>query len=190
MPIFYRGAGLDTYWHTHDARIQGFVAQYPGAGLSLNRILHHIARGTTASAVISLTRSFGIAVAYALAGKRLPNAIRPAYVYEVEIEENDRHGTRLIDPVVEIAKSLGSPYDARSYHHDGDSTFLLGIADPVRHETELNQPVKHPPPGTGVRRTPLLHIELEALVRALRDSEILAFGAVAAAQIRRRIDVC
>jgi hypothetical protein len=130
-----------------------------------------------------------VAWGYALAGRNLPTIDNPAYVYEVEIDENDGLGTRLLDPVQAIAAGLGSPYETRTYHHDGDNSFLLGLVDPVNHRAILRQDVRFPPPGEGTDRSPLLHIELEALVRALRDSEILAFGAVAASQIRRRIEV-
>lgn len=27
MPFFYRGAGVGTYWHQRDARLDGFVAR-------------------------------------------------------------------------------------------------------------------------------------------------------------------
>jgi hypothetical protein len=125
----------------------------------------------------------------AVAGMDLPTEKNPAYVYEIEIEEEDGHGTRLLDSVVEIAAALGSPYDPRSYQHDGDASFLLGIVDPVGHQKELRQTVRFAPPGGGTGRPPLLHIELETLVRALRDAEVLAFGAIAAAQVRRRVEV-
>jgi hypothetical protein len=189
MPIYYRGAGLGTYWHMNDACKTGFTPHYPGAGQGNSRILHHIARGTTASPYVSLTRSYGVAWGYALAGRMLPSAEQPAYVYEIEVDENDGLGTRLMDPVTTIAAGLGSPYDTRTYHHDGDSSFLLGLVDPAGQRASLKQEVRFPPPEQGTIRTPLLHIELEALVRALRDSEILAFGAVAASQVRRRIEV-
>ena len=189
MPIFYRGAGLGTYWHMNDARITGFTPHYPGAGQGISRVLQHIARGTTASPYVSLTRSFGVAWGYAMAGKKLPSVVRPAYVYEIEIDETDGLGTRLLDPVTVIANSLGSPYEMRTYHHDGDSAFLLGLVDPVGQKPSLRQDVRFAPPGQGSDRSPLLHIELEALVRSLRDAEILSFGAVAAGQIRRRIEI-
>ncbi len=118
----------------------------------------------------------------------LPHAEQPAYVYEIEVNENDGLGTRLVDPIVTIASALGSPYDNRTYHHDGDSAFLLGLVDPTGHRDCLKQDVRFPPPDQGTSRAPLLHIELEALVRGLRDSEILAFGAVGS-QVRRRIEV-
>jgi len=189
MPIYYRGAGIGTYWHARDARISGFVPHHGGAGQGVNRILHHVARGTTVSPYISLSRSYGVAWGYAVAGKELPGKESPAYVYEIEIEEADSFGTRLLDPVVEVAAALGSAYDPRSYQHDGDASFLLGITDPVGHRKELRQTVRFAPPGGGTGRSPLLHIELETLVRALRDAEVLAFGAIAAAQVRRRVEV-
>lgn len=125
MPIFYRGAGLGTYWHMNDARITGFTPHYPGAGQGISRVRHHIARGTTASPYVSLTRSFGVAWGYAMAGKKLPSVAKPAYVYEIEIDENDGLGTRLLDPVTAIANDLGLPYETRTYHQDGDSSFLF-----------------------------------------------------------------
>ena len=189
MTIFYREAGVGTYWHVNDARLTGFTPHHPGAGQGISRVLQHIARGTTVSPYVSLTRSYGVAWGYALAGRSLPSVEKPAYVYEIEVDEHDGLGTRLLDPVVAIAAELGSPYETRSYHHDGDGSFLLGLVDPAGHRLSLKQDVRYAPPGEGADRSPLLHIELEALVRALRDSEILAFGAVAASQIRRRIEV-
>jgi hypothetical protein len=189
MPMFFRGAGLNTYWHEHDARLTGFLPHHPGAEYGISRILAHIARGSTASPFISLTRSYGVARGYALAGKVAPTAATPAYVYEVDIgEELKRYGTRLVDPVQEIAKSLGSPYELRSYQHDGDASFVLGVADPKGHYDQLAQRVVYPPPGQGAPRSPLLGIQLESLVNAIRDAEVLVFGAIPASQVVRRIE--
>lgn len=189
MPIYYRGAGVDSYWYRNDARLTGFIPHHPAAGGGISRILNHSGRGTTASPYVSLTRSYAIARGYALGGRRLATIGCPGYVYEVEIEENDGCGTRLIDPVQEVVKTLGSPYDHRSYHHDGDAFFLLGIVDPLYNEPKLYQPVRYPPQYQGTPRTPRMHIELEAMVRALRDAEILAFGSIAATQVRARFEI-
>ncbi len=124
-----------------------------------------------------------------MAGQKLPSPAKPAYVYEIEVDENDGLGTRLFDPVTAMAAGLGSPYEMRSYHHDGDNSFLLGLVDPVGQRPSLRQDVRLAPPGEGTYRSPLLNIELEALVRALRDAEILAFGAIATGQVRRRIEI-
>ena len=102
MPIFYRGAGVGTYWHQNDARLTGFEPHWPGAGRGVIRILHHIARGTTASPYVSLSRSYGVARDYALAGAKLPSAYEPAFVYEVQIDPGDGCGTQLVDPIAEV----------------------------------------------------------------------------------------
>lgn len=59
--------------------------------MGVSRILHHIDRGTTASPFISLTRSFGIAVAYALNGSESPGRINPAY----RVRSRDRRARRM-----------------------------------------------------------------------------------------------
>jgi len=56
MPIFYRGDGVGTYWHENDARLSGFTSQSPGIVPSIDRLMHHIARGMVNSPYISLTR--------------------------------------------------------------------------------------------------------------------------------------
>ena len=101
MPIFYRGAGIGTYWHQHDARRTGFKAHYPGARSSqVSRLVQHISRGTTISPFVSLTRSYGIARDYDFLGDELPTSLQPAYVYQIEIEEQDGHTTKLLDPIL------------------------------------------------------------------------------------------
>lgn len=88
MAIFYRGAGIGTYWHTHDARQTGFVARAPQMQSTVDRLMLHIARGTVNSPFISLTRSYGIALNYAIFfGNEVPTRECPAYVYEIEINE-------------------------------------------------------------------------------------------------------
>lgn len=87
MAVFYRGAGIGTYWHRNDARISGFVAQSPGSPASVDGIKRHIRNGTTVSAFISITRSYEIAWTYALyCGYAAPTAAAPAYVYEIEVD--------------------------------------------------------------------------------------------------------
>ena len=44
------------------------------------------------------------------------------------------------------------------------------------------------PPSGGVVRPPTLTMELETLVRALRDAEILAMGSISAVYIRNRFE--
>ena len=191
MPIFYRGAGIGSYWHQHDARRSGFKAHYPGAGRSsqVSRLVQHITRGTTISPFVSLTRSYGIACGYALSGDELPTAGQPAYVYQIEIEKEDGHETNLLDPVAVIAKQLQSPFEWKSYHHDGEASFLLGVIDPAKHGDKLSRGTKFPPGDHPTPRSPQLYSELEAMVRALRDAEILAVGEIAKSQVLKRWEI-
>jgi len=172
----------------NDARLLGFTAHRPGADDGLHRMLHHIARGTTISPYVSLTRSYGVACAYALAGRSLPSIDHPAYVYEIEIDSRTR-GAKLIDPIKELARKLPKPTDNMTYHHDGSPDFLLGVVSPVRHRNLLEEPVLQPAAGFATPRPAMLRIELETLVRALRDAEILAFGLIPAKQVKNRFEV-
>lgn len=152
----------------------------------MSHLVHHIARGTTISPFISMTRSFGIACGYALNGRRAVSSAQPGYVYQIVIEENDGHQTKLLDPIVEIASQLQSPYEWKSYHHDGEGSFLLGVVDPLGHCAALRTPARFPPGQTPTPRAPQLHTELEAMVRSLRDAEVLAEGSIAKQQVVAR----
>jgi hypothetical protein len=112
---------------------------------------------------------------------------RPGYVYEIEV--SDDKICRLVDPVKDIAKNLPTPLQSPSYHHDGGQRFLLGVVDPVAMLSYLREPVIFPPGGAGTSRPANLSQELEGLVRALRDSEILVWGNVPASIVRNRYDV-
>jgi hypothetical protein len=190
MPLFYRGAGVGTYWHEQDARLTGFTPQSPGMATSIDRLIVHISNGTTSSPYVSLTRSYGVAWNYAMFfGRTQPTATNPAYVYELEINDPLPAGLLLIDPVKEIAAEAPSPAQSFSYHHDGSSSFLLGVIDPTGMEQFLRMPALQPPPGGGAQRPPNLTKQLETLVRVLRDAEILAVGNIPASNIRNRFSV-
>jgi hypothetical protein len=110
MPIFYRGAAIGTYWHSHDARKVGFTPQSPGMQANTNRLANHIVRGTVASPFISLTRSYGVAWSYAVFLSRTqPRRSQPAYVYEIEIDDPPPLGLQLLDPIKEVANALPPP---------------------------------------------------------------------------------
>lgn len=178
MPIFFRGAGVGTYWNQKDATILGFVAQSPGMQASTAVLMDHIARSTTNSPYISLTRSYGVAESYAkLAGRNFPTAESPGYVYRLVIDDPLPSGLVLVDPVTQILGSLPGPL-ASQYQHDGRPEFLLGVVSPVRMSQYLTALAPQAPGAQGTPRSPNLSIELEMLVRALRDAEILALGIV------------
>ena len=187
MGVYYRGAGVGTWWHGNDARLSGFSAHQVAQPHTIARVMHHVGRMTVTSPYISLTRSYAVAEAYALNfGKKPATRALPAYVYELEITDAD--GVTLIDPLCAVAGSV-DPLASPSYHHDGDPQFLLGVVSPTVMAWALRQQVKSPGYGGHTARSPNLTIELEAMCRALRDAEVLALQAVPAGCLRGRHDV-
>ena len=186
MALFYKGVGVGTYLYGNDPRLQGMPPRAPAATCTIGLVMNHIARATTTTPCVSLTRSYGVAEMYAReASCNFPTTAAPAYVYEVEIPDPPA-GLRIIDPVKEVAATLPSPVTALSYFHDGDKDFILGVASPSLMATHLHEPIRQPPGSGGAPRTANLTIELETLVRALRDAEILVVGTVPASLVRTR----
>ena len=178
MPTFYRGAGLDTYWHTNDSREVGFTARAPDTLPTTAELITHIATNTMNSPYVSLTCSYRVAVSYAmLGGRRRPTREQPAYLYEIQINEPLPIGIRLIDPIKEIAPILPDPTveEVHRYQHGGYPNFLLGIVHPRLRSFLAGQPLPSP--------------QLKALVRALRDAEILILGALPASCVTNRFEI-
>lgn len=119
-------------------------------------------------------------------GRTQPTQARPAYVYEIELDDPLPPGLQLLDPIKEVVATTQSPLSAISYQHDGLPDFLLGVVNPSTMGQYLSTPTKQPPPGGGTTRSANLTPELEALVRALRDAEILAVGNIPASCIQAR----
>jgi hypothetical protein len=191
MAIFYRGAGINTYWYLNDPIEQGFVARAPRMTPTTTRQMLHIARSTVNSPFISLTRSYAVAWRYAMvSSERVPTLRDPAYVHEIEVQEPLPPGLHLLDPVKEVAQMLPPPTSSGPpYQHDGLPDFLLGIVDPGNMGHFLAQHAMQPPSSEGTPRSPNLTIELETLVRALRDAEILAHGIIPATCVKNSFDV-
>ena len=190
MPIFYRGAGVGTYWHEKDALLSGFTPKKPGAVNSIERLMMHVARADINSPYISLTRSYGVAYWYAAPFGRIPaTEANPGYVYEIEISKPLPPGLQLLDPVKEVAAAAPEPLDSMYYQHDGLPDFVLGLVNRVEMGRFLKLPRPQPPPGGGTPYPPKLTIQLETLVRALRDAEILAVGNIPATYVRNRYEV-
>lgn len=122
-------------------------------------------------------------------GLTQPTQTNPGCVYEIELNDPLPPGLQLLDPIKEVAAASPSPLDLTSYQHDGLPDFLLGVVNPVQMGQFLTAPYPQPPPGSGINRPPNLTIELETLVRALRDAEILAVGNIPASCVRNRYDV-
>jgi len=141
-------------------------------------MIDHIG-GNTDSPFISLTRSYGVAYDYAIDFSRaVPTAADPAYVVAIDIEYADAQGAGLafMDPVVEIARYANDPLGPNSYHHDGEMDFILGVTNPSTMSHFRTKAALFPPgnttPPTPARLTP----ELRAMIRALRDAEIIVHG--------------
>ncbi len=187
MATLFRGAGPGNYWHTQDARVTGFSPHFAGATPSVTGIMNHIARGSSNSPYISFTKSFGVARTYGVVGPGgFATLSVPGFVYEIEVADDSL--CRPLDPVVKIAERLGDPW-VSSYHHDGEMTFILGVADPISMAGYLRQTCSFPPGTAATPRPANLSKELETLVRALRDSEILIHGNVPASLVRNRYNV-
>lgn len=180
MAIFYRGAGIGTYWHTHDARLEGFIAHSPGAPRSLGTQIGHIKNGTTTSPYISLTRSYSVALTYAVyCGQEQPDEDKPAFVYEIELTKPLPTGLDIFDPAYDILAKCGAkdPLADHTYQHDGFPDFIAGVIDRTMRE-RLTKHIAHPPPGIATARSASLSESLEAVVRAIRDAELLAVGTI------------
>lgn len=122
-------------------------------------------------------------------GLAQPTENNPAYVYEIELENPLPQRLQLIDPVKEVVLIASSPLAPINYQHDGLPSFLLGVVDPDGMRQFLDELSLQPPPASGTPRRANLTIELETIVRSLRDAEILAIGNIPAALIRQRIEV-
>lgn len=179
MATFFRGAGIGTYWHDNDARTEGFCAWKPGMDRSLQTMIDHIKDGTISSPFISLTRSFSIARSYAVGcAHGSPTEEKPAFVYQIEIAAPLPPGLVIVDPVCEILRDFQSPVNGATYQHDGNADFLIGVIDRYHYQDMLKRTIHSPPPGGAIPRTANLSQELEAIICALRDAELLAIGSI------------
>jgi hypothetical protein len=185
---FYKGVGVGTHHHGADLRVTGLSPRNPGSPYNPTSVMHHIARGTTTSPLISLTKSYGVAEDYARnASRTLPTAANPARVYEVEISDPPPLGVLVIDPICVIASQNQNPLASHSYHHDGNQDFLVGVVNPamVRPTT-----VRFPRGMTGgISRAPNLSLDLETMVYVLRDAEVLLVGNLPQTCVINRYDV-
>jgi hypothetical protein len=188
MATFYKGVAGGTTLAAHDLMATGLAPRNPGGGGSLAAMIAHIRRGTTFSAYISLTKSYGIAENYAQANRIAPS-VGTGHVYEVHIDDPPPQGVTVIDPVAAIAGANANPLRAHTYHHNGDKNFLLGVVDTGSLGHHVLALAREPPNTGATPRPPYLSDDLEALVRALRDAEVLVIGNLPRACFVARYDV-
>ena len=86
----YKGVRIGTflYQSANDPMTKGISARNSLAAVSTGSIEMHIARGTTTSPFVSLSKSFGVARNYAIEGSLTrPSSSSPAYVYEIDVPD-------------------------------------------------------------------------------------------------------
>jgi hypothetical protein len=189
MARYYRGAGIRTHWHSNDARTTGFSAAQVGTPAGQQAIINHVSFALTdRSPYISMTRSYEVAEHYAkYFGHEYPSAGAPAFVYEIEFDPVP-DGLQLYDPVIELAKALPSPLAPPPfYQHNGAPDVLLGIVNRSLFGDFLLRAAKNPGIPTGA--PPQISDQLIALVRALRDAEVLAYNSIPQNCVRQRYDI-
>ena len=180
MAVFYKGVGYGRYYCDNDARLNGIEARDPQRRGSGDMMIRHIVDGTEGSPYISLTKSYSVALAYARMGRRMAAEESPAVVHEISVESEQ--SVRFVDPVLEIARNCAKD---PSYQHDGLQSTLMGLVDPA-HAHWLQFPIFRPPPGGAPRQGPHVSRPLTAMVRALRDAEVLVVGSIPKECIQQR----
>jgi hypothetical protein len=186
MATFYKGAGPGTYWWLTDPRTAGGFVCPPGRPASAEAVVSHITVSSHPSPYLSFTAPFAVAAEYAQIGPRGPaTSTMPGYVYEID---TSIISLPLVDPVAEISSAHSvTGVGHLPTHHDGGSELILGIAAPSIHGPAL---AAHPRrPGTSLARPATVTPELNALVFALRDAEVLVHGALPPACVVHRHDV-
>ena len=180
IKTLFKGAGPGTHWHQNDARVQGLVGSARSS--TVNAIVNHITAYSHPSPYLSVTSSFAIARRYALLGPlglAAPSA--PGCVYEIDLSAIS-NPVKLIDPIKHIASHFRG---AGAHEHNGDQVLLSEIAmgnhgaKPYAQAHQLG----------GRLAMPAVNAQLTALVFAIRDAELLVFGAVPHHAVVQRHDV-
>ena len=179
VPMLYKGAGPGTWWAQNDARVLGFSAPV-NVIAGVNLILGHINTSPQRSPCISFTTSYAIALQYATFGPVGPaTPATPGYVYCIDMNQlHPLANVVLLDPIVEIAGQNGS----FAHGHNGGSVLIEEIAKTVVSFT-------HPAQRSGKTGPPTITPALQALVRAIRDAEVLVNGIVPKGAVVDRDDI-
>ena len=174
--ILYKGAGPGSHWWSTNAQLSGFTVAAAVQGVA--RMVRHITAFSHPSPYLSFSASFAIAREYALAGPAgQASQTQPGRVYEIDTTLVP--GSMVLsDPVRDIVGSNPALTVARlPTHHDGAQNLILGIASPILHGAVLTSPPARVP-GNALQTGPAVQSELQAVVFALRDAEVLIGGNV------------
>lgn len=173
--MLFKGAGPGTHWHANNAQATGFTL--PGAITpTVNVVVNHITAFSAPSAYCSFSLSFAIARGYAIFGPGgVATKAAPGLVYQIDLSALSALPA-LVDPVLTISRGLNGQY---AHGHNGGFLALSEIA-----QTALGPGGYTPTQHVGGGTCPLIVTsELQALVRAIRDAEILVQGNVPAGAI-------
>lgn len=170
MKTLFKGAGPGTHWHVNDPRIGGFTLS--GAlSPTVNATVNHITAFSVNSPYLSFSTSFAVAREYALWGPAGPaTQANPGYVYQVDLSVLSA-APALIDPVQHISSSNGHQ---PAHSHNGGYELIAEVAQVDPPTTTFTRPYHQ----NGSTCHPTITDELQALIRAIRDAEILIHGAV------------
>jgi hypothetical protein len=160
--------------------LTGFRSPYTATG-TLNFLISHITAYSQASPYSSFTTSYAIARGYALTGPGGPaSKSQPGYVYLVDLQQLAKAAqVKVVDPVSEL---IGALNGSLVHNHNGDGGLMAQLA--------LGLPVSTTSTGRFGKATPLrLSAELQVLINAVRDAELLVEGSLPPAVVTDRDDV-
>lgn len=157
----------------------GFTAPVGGAP-GLNFVLSHINTSPHRSPCLSFTTSYAIAHQYALFGPGGPaTQASPGHVYVVDLSQLPAAAVmHFIDPIAEIATNNGG----LAHCHNGGAGLVDEVAKSVTSYSLAIQ--RH-----GKRGPPMITPAFQAMVRAMRDAEILIYGSVQLNAVVDRDDI-
>jgi hypothetical protein len=167
VTVVFKGASAGSYWHSHDASKTGFTSS--AGRQSIDALVEHIiAQKSGRSPYISFSASYAVALEYARSGDG------DGVVYQVNLTHQNP-----IDPLHAIAGKNCFPLSETQLplltHHDGIPQFIQSL---VGGKTDLLYKPTPRPTQTHMRTPPRCSRELQAMIFALRDAEILAVGMI------------
>lgn len=172
--LYFKGVGVGTYLHSKDLFRHGIAPKEHRARRGADIVEHVVRFGGTP--LVSLTRSFGVACDYAKNYSLYPpTATNPGVVYEVVIP--DPAPVPIIDPVQALASTSQGLASLATYHHDGDQRVIEYLLDPIKKAMGPYPISPQRPPAVGAVPA-TIPLELNAMVYALRDAEILVEGKI------------
>jgi hypothetical protein len=75
-----------------------------------------------------------------------------------------------------VADKNKDPIVPLAYQHNGNQVYILSVVDPARFPSLLLGPAPLPPGSAAVPAPPYCSDDFQALVRALRDAEVIVSG--------------